>query len=156
MKRTVRGRASAAAPPTDTSASTSSTLPAPSLVDDGAPSPPPTVDERVGATRRTVVTSFVAVGAHLFWIFVGPVVMALLLISIAMRRTVDISATDIAFFLVAGAVLACRWIDQRSGQATTGTGQLATWADFRRYAIRLPPTAIGIWGGAKMMAGILG
>jgi hypothetical protein len=110
----------------------------------------------VATEGRTVVTSFVAVGAHLFWIFAGPVVLALLLIAIALRRTAEFSTLDIAYFLVAGAVLACRWIDQRTGQAITGTGEVATWADFRRYAIRLPPVSLGTWILVKLLAGFLG
>jgi hypothetical protein len=82
--------------------------------------------------------------------------MVLLLIGIALRRTADFSTADAAYFLVAAAVLACRWMDQRTGQATTGTGELATWADFRQYAIRFPPMALGIWIVVKLMAGLLG
>lgn len=152
MKRKVRGRTLLNAPRINTSASADSTLCVPSSADDDARSPSQTVEEQATTSGRPVMTSFAALGAHLAWIFIGPAVMALLLISIALRRTVDISAVDIAYALVASAVFACRWIDQRTGQATTGTGERSTWADFRRYAIRLPPTAIGIWGGAKLMA----
>lgn len=152
MKRKVRERTPSTAPRINTSASADSTFRAPSSADDGARAPSPTVEERTTTSERPVMTSFAALGAHLFWIFIGPAVMALLLISIVLRRTVDVSTVDIAYVLVASAVLACRWIDQRTGQATTGTGERSTWTDFRRYAIRLPPTAIGIWGGAKLMA----
>lgn len=156
MKRTVHDRTSATARRTGTSTITDSRLHAPSSPDDGAPSPSPPTGEQLAAPGRPVMTSFVAAGTHLFWIFFGPVVMALLLVSITMRWTFDLSTTDFAYFLVATAVFACRWIDQRSGQATTGTGELATWADFRRYAIRLPPVAVGMWVGAKLLAGFLG
>lgn len=154
MKRTVRGQTSATASKTNTSVIAESAVSTPSADAAGAPSA--AGDEQAAGKDRTVVTSFVAVGAHLFWIFVGPVVLALLLISIALSRTVAFSMADIGYFLVAGAVLACRWIDQRTGQATTGTGERATWADFRRYAIRLPPAAFGIWILVKLMAGWLG
>jgi len=156
MKRTVRGRTGANAPKINSSVVAESALATPPSNDGVAPLPSSTMDEQKATAGRTVVTSFVAVGAHLFWIFADPMVLGLLLISIALRRTADFSMADAAYFLVAAAVLACRWIDQRTGQATTGTGELATWAHFRQYAIRFPPLALGIWIVVKLMAGLLG
>jgi hypothetical protein len=156
MKRTVRGRTPANAPQVAFSAVENGSSVASASTDGPAQPPSSTSDCQRATEGRTVVTSFVAVGAHLFWIFAGPAVLALLLIAIALRRTAEFSAVDIAYFLVAGAVLACRWIDQRTGQATTGTGELATWADFRRYAVRLPPASLGIWILVKLVAGFLG
>lgn len=156
MTRTTRDRNATSTPKKTDTAAVNDHPAIPRPPRDAPQSPSLTVGKEDVTAGPAVVTSFVAAGTHLFWIFVGPVVSVLLLISIALRQSGSFSTSDAAYFLVAGAVFACRWIDQRTDQATTSTGELATWADFRRYAIRLPPIAIGTWIVVKLMAGFLG
>jgi hypothetical protein len=82
----------------------------------------------------------------------GPFILFLILISIVRLGTGWLTALDAAYFVVVAAMILCRWFDQRSGQASTTTGAPATWADFRRYALLLPPLAIGAW----VLANVLG
>jgi hypothetical protein len=56
-----------------------------------------------------------------------------------------LTAFGATYFLVVAVMLLGRWVDQRSGQGTTTTGEPSTWEDFRRYALLLPPLALGAW-----------
>jgi hypothetical protein len=156
MTRTTRGRNAASTPEKTDRAAVDGNPATPRSTSDTPRSASLAVGREEVTAGRAVVTSFVAVGAHVFWIFAGPVVLVLLLINIVLRRSGSLSTSDAVYFLVAAAVFACRWIDQRTGQATTSTGELATWTDFRRYATRLPPVAIGTWIVVKLVSGWLG
>ena len=59
----------------------------------------------------------------------------------------------LVFFVVVAAMVFGRWVEQRSGQGVTMSGELSTWEDFRRYAILvLPLLAIALW----IVANVLG
>jgi hypothetical protein len=97
-----------------------------------------------------VVTSVAIMLVHLFWSFVGPIVFALLLSSIVRAGGRWLTAVDSAALLVAALILVARWIDQRSGQATTTSGDPATREDFRRYVLVFPPVAGAAWIAAHL------
>ena len=97
------------------------------------------------SSERVVVNNSAVLGARITWFFVGPFILFLILINIVRAGTGWLTALDAAYFVVLAAMIFCRWYEQRSGQGTTTTGEPATWEDFRRYALVLPPLAIGAW-----------
>ncbi len=107
---------------------------------------PPAADSQPVSPREVVViTSVKVLVAHVTWFFAGPFILFLILINIVRLGTGWLTALDAAFFVVVAAMLLGRWIDQRSGQGTTTTGEPSTWDDFRRYALLMPPVATGAW-----------
>jgi hypothetical protein len=112
-----------------------------------------TADGRPASPKEpVVVTSGTVLAAHVTWMLYGPFTLFLILINIVRLGTGWLTALDAAYFVVVAAMILCRWFDQHSGQATQSTGELSTWADFRRYALLLPPLAIGAW----VLANVLG
>ena len=98
-----------------------------------------------------IVTSFKVLVAHVTWIFVGPLILVLILANIVRAGTGWLTALDATFFVLVAAMILCRWVDQRSGQGTTMTGEPSTWENFRRYALLLPPLAVGLWALANVL-----
>jgi hypothetical protein len=117
-----------------------------------ATSPTTTRDGQAAPSSLVVVTSFVVLGAHLTWMLYGPFILFLILVKIVSVGTGWLTTLDATYFIVVAAMIAGRWIDQRSGQAAKSTGERSTWEDFRRYALLLPPLAIGAW----ILANLLG
>ena len=74
------------------------------------------------------------------------------LLSIVRAGTGWATVLDFVFFVVVAAMVFARWVEQRSGQGATMSGEPSTWEDFRRYAIRLPLLAIALW----IVANVLG
>jgi hypothetical protein len=95
--------------------------------------------------KTVLVTSFTVLGAHATWYFVGPAVLVFLLAKIVQTGSGWLTALDVVFFLVLAIMLLARWVDQRSGQGTTGTGEPSTWEQFRRYVLVLPTLALAAW-----------
>jgi hypothetical protein len=83
------------------------------------------------------MSSFTVLFARLFWGLVGP--FALILLGWQNLRAGNgwLTGLDVAFFAFVALMIAARWADQRSGQATTVQGKPATWTDFQRYAVSL-------------------
>ena len=104
------------------------------------------------APNGPVVTSFTILAAHFTWFLLGPLLLLVILMSIVRTGTGWLTALDVAFLVVVAAMILGRWVDQRSGQGTTMTGEPLRWEDFRRYAILLPPLAVGLW----ILANVLG
>ncbi|MHB8970660.1 MAG: hypothetical protein ACYC3X_13170 [Pirellulaceae bacterium] len=114
-----------------------------SLTADGRPASP---------HEPVVVTSGTALAAHVTWMLYGPFILLLILAKIVSLGTGWLTALDVTYFIVVAGMILCRWLDQRSGQATQATGEPSTWADFKRYAILLLPLAMGAW----ILANVLG
>ena len=151
MKKATSKKHTPPANRTNTGSATSDAPPSPAGSTADANSSPPVSGGSAGPGGspdvpggRTVSPCY-GVTAHVAWIFVGPFILLLLLINIVRLGTGWLTALDAAYFVVVAAMILCRWIDQRSGQAITTTGEPSTWADFRRYALLLPPLAIGAW-----------
>lgn len=68
------------------------------------------------------------VGVHLLWMFVGPFALVLLLMSIVETGSGWLTGLDIGLLIVVVLMLCARWIDQRSGQASTVYGEPSTWS----------------------------
>ena len=119
--------------------------PAPSGSMAGVNSSTPVSGSSAAPANRVPITKFSVLAVHVAWMLIGPFVLLVTLVNIVRLGTGWLTILDAVYFIVVVGMILCRWIDQRSGQATTSTGETATWADFRRYAMLLPPLAIGAW-----------
>ena len=106
----------------------------------------------VAAPAPVAVNSFGVLAIHVAWVFVGPLFLVLLVLNILQGGAGWGTAVDVAFFGVVAGIVLCRWLDQRSGQGTTSTGDPSTWADFRRYVQLFVTLAVGVW----IVANVLG
>lgn len=88
--------------------------------------------------------------ARLIWILVGPVVLMFMAYAIVTAGSGWTTAWDVAYVVVVGLMIGGRWIEQRSGAATTATGDRATMHHFRRYVVVLAAVAAVIWIAANV------
>jgi hypothetical protein len=102
-------------------------------------------NERPSLNSMTVL--FLRVG----WIMVGPFAMALTLYGIATVGRGWATALDGLFFVFLAMTIGCRWLEMRSGHATDGYGQPATWEQFWRYVSVLVPLAAVAWAVANLL-----
>jgi hypothetical protein len=87
--------------------------------------------------------------ARFIWMLIGPVVAILSLLLIFQNRQGSFSTAD-AFLW--GAVVACvvlRYIDVSRLNGLKATGEPASIADWRRYALVLVVIALVLWGFAR-------
>ena len=110
--------------------------------------PPGEANSRRGEDRP-VVTQMTPLVARLLWFFFGPMVLMITLWGILYQGSGWITVLDAVYLAAVLVMIGARWVEQRSGQAMTTTGQRATWADFRRYATLLVPIAVGAWIAAN-------
>ncbi|MFO0982876.1 MAG: hypothetical protein U1E76_14285 [Planctomycetota bacterium] len=97
------------------------------------------------------ITSLSALLGHLMWSGLGPALLIGLSIGIVMRGSGWLTPLDFAFIAVALVMIASRFLEHRSGQATTLAGQPATRQQLHRYLLAAPPILIGIWVAANVL-----
>lgn len=97
------------------------------------------------------ITSFRVLLARVTWFFIGPLALFLLVLGIASAGSGWATALDVLFFGFVAVMVWCRWVEQRSGRATTAYGEPATSEDFRRYVLTLLPLAAGAWLVANLL-----
>lgn len=90
--------------------------------------------------------------ARVFWTILGPLFLLGILIQNLANPGGWLSGWDLAVALVVAAMIGCRWLEQRSGKATTAYGDPSTPKHFRRYALAL----IVLAGVGWALANILG
>lgn len=91
------------------------------------------------------ITSFAVLGARLTWILIGPLVLVGITYGVVTGGAGWLTGLDAAFAVVVGLMLLGRWVEQRSGTATTLTGEAATPAQLKRYVRTLIPLAVIVW-----------
>jgi hypothetical protein len=92
-----------------------------------------------------------AVFGRLFWMMVGPFMLAIFAISIIRRTDGWFSPLAGLYFLALGGMLLGRWLEFRSGQPLTAMGTPATAAHLRRYALVLSLLGIAGWVLANLI-----
>lgn len=97
------------------------------------------------------ITSFPAVVGRLFWIFVGPFVLAVCAVGIAGQHDGWLGPADLFYLVVLGGMYLGRWTEFRTGQALTATGEPATDRDLRRYAWGLGLLGLAVWVAANVI-----
>lgn len=101
------------------------------------------------ATRQ--ISSAFVLGARLTWMGLGPIALVFATFAIVAGGTGWLTALDGFYGIVVGLMLLGRWVEFRSGAATTVTGAPATDSHFRRYLAGLPLVAVGVWIAANTL-----
>jgi hypothetical protein len=97
------------------------------------------------------ISSLWVLGARVMWTVLGPVALLLISARIVSSGTGWATGLDVCFGVVVGLMLVGRWVEQRSGSATTLKGEPSTLERCRRYMIRLLLVAAGVWAGANLL-----
>jgi hypothetical protein len=91
-------------------------------------------------------TSLRQVVVRMFWMMLGPGVLALLLFNIAGQGKGWLATSSIAFLVVLGGVILARSFDPRNS-----FGEPSTTADFRRYAVGALGLGVAAWALANLL-----
>ena len=102
-------------------------------------------------THAEQITSFWVLGARVSWVILGPVALVGITYAIITGGTGWLTLLDVAFGFTAGLMLLGRWVEHRSGAATTLTGEPATTEQLRRYVMILIPVTAAVWGAANLV-----
>ncbi len=89
--------------------------------------------------------------ARLMWMLGGPLLLLVLLYWTVSTGRGWLTLWDGMYWVVTAAMIACRWLEIRSGVALTATGEPATWVHFRRYAEVLLAVAAVAWVAANLV-----
>jgi len=87
---------------------------------------------------------------RLFWMAFGNI--ALLLCAAFVAKGTAPVVTNVVFFGVAIALIVVRYIDIAWFKGDTAEGKPATFADWRRYALKLTVVAVALWALARTAA----
>lgn len=98
------------------------------------------------------VTSGRDILARLFWMMIGPMLLALFAYLIIKTGNGWLTGFDFAFLGVAAAMMLARWLEFRGGHAKTAEGEPATPAHLRRYLIGVAVLGLAVW----VIANIIG
>lgn len=111
------------------------------------------------ATERPLeegITSISVVLARVMWTLLGPAALGLAALAIATRGTGWFTQLDGFYGIVVVLMLGSRWLEQRSGTASTVTGSPATAKHFHHYLVLLPLVAAVVWAGANLIGNQVG
>jgi len=97
------------------------------------------------------IASLWVLGARLTWVLLGPFALLLISAGIVSRGTGWATALNVCFGVVVGLMLFGRWVEQRSGGATTTKGEPSSLEDCKRYTIVLLIVAASLWVGANLL-----
>jgi divalent metal cation (Fe/Co/Zn/Cd) transporter len=101
--------------------------------------------ESADQTTPKPISSLGVLGARLTWVLLGPLALVGMTWGVVSQGTVWFTVFDAAFGAVVGLMLLGRWVEHRSGSATTLTGEPDTPEQFKRYMTLLPPLAASVW-----------
>jgi hypothetical protein len=93
-----------------------------------------------------------AVFGRLYWMIAGPFALAICAIRLTDWAGGRLGPLDVIYFLLLGGMLLARRMEFRHGQPLTATGEPATAAHLRRYALVVTILGLGIWVAAKLVA----
>ena len=82
---------------------------------------------------------------RLFWMGAGNVILFLCLTCIIHTHACTLVLVDLYYWLTVVAMVAVRWVDIHSYHGDTVTGEPATLAHWRKYAVRLVVGAMIVW-----------
>ena len=99
----------------------------------------------------TPTTSPLVILARVYWMMLGPLLLALLAFTIIDRGNGWFTPADLAFLVVLGGLLLARWLEFRGGNPQTSTGEPATPAHLRRYVCGAVLLGFAAWGVANLL-----
>ena len=97
------------------------------------------------------ISSLGVLFATVFGSLLGPMFLVLTAMSIVNSGSGWFTKLDAIFAGLLTLMVACRWVEQRSGSATTAKGEPATMQDFRRYVRSVLLIATLIWVAANLL-----
>ncbi len=97
------------------------------------------------------ITSISVILARIMWTLLGPAGMGLAALIIVNRGNGWLTPLDAFYGVVVSLMLAGRYVELRSGQGITVTGEPATIRHFKRYAVVLVLTAALVWALANLI-----
>ena len=89
---------------------------------------------------------------RLFWMMIGNVLLLFCAYGIIQHRSSVLSIADALYWAIVGSLLATRYVDIRYFHGTTGDGDPASLADWRRYTVLVVLVAVGLWLVARATA----
>jgi hypothetical protein len=111
-----------------------------------------TNDQSPGEQKPPQISSFKVLGARLTWAVLGPLALLATAWVLASRRKTWLTGLDLLFAAIVGLMILGRRVEQRSGAATTLTGEPATEAQCQRYTVGVLVIAALAWLAAKVLA----
>lgn len=87
---------------------------------------------------------------RLSWLVFGNFVLLLSLLSILRAPSQSLTAADAIYLAAIAALIALRYVDVCYFAGTKSTGEPATLADWRAYAVRVVVLAGGLWGLVRL------
>ncbi len=90
-------------------------------------------------------------GARITWILVGPLLTAAVTYAIVVSGRGWLTGWDALYAGLVALMILGRWVEFRSGTATTATGEPATVEHARRYTRVVVPTAACVWIAANVL-----
>ena len=97
------------------------------------------------------ISSLGVLFARFFGSLLGPMFLVLTTMGIVNSGSGWFTKLDALFAGLVALMVACRWVEQRSGSATTAKGEPATMQDFRRYVRFVLLIATLIWVAANLL-----
>jgi hypothetical protein len=88
--------------------------------------------------------------ARLYWMFLGPMLSLLALISVVNDGGGWVTTRNLVFFAMAALLLVCRWAEFHAGDARTSEGEPATPAHLRRYLLMAALLGAAAWIAANL------
>ena len=89
---------------------------------------------------------------RMFWMIIGNSLLFICAVYVLHYQIRFISTVDLVYWMTILAMLAARYVDIRRFGGTTATGEPATPAHWRRYAVWLLVGALIIWIGIHLLA----
>ncbi len=114
-----------------------------------------TDSEPSGEGKPAPISGLGVLGARLTWTALGPLALVATLWGVASARKGWLTPLDAVFVVIVAVMILARWVEQRSGTATTMTGQPATPVQCKRYTVGLLVVAIVAWIAAKLLGSYL-
>lgn len=97
------------------------------------------------------ITSLSLLLARMIWVIGGPMVLFVVLATTFTRDGGWFTGMDAFYAIVVVLILACRWIEQRSGHAKTASGEPSSAQNFRNYCIGMIFGSAGAWAVTKLI-----
>jgi hypothetical protein len=94
---------------------------------------------------QTQSPSLAVIAFRMFWMMIGPIALGGLGFAIIRAGTGWLTALDVAFFLVLGAMVLARWLEFKRGDARTATGEPASEGHLRRYVVTALGLGLTVW-----------
>jgi multisubunit Na+/H+ antiporter MnhB subunit len=93
--------------------------------------------------------------ARIYWMVVGPMLLAMTAFKIASQGGGWFTSTTLVFFLVLGVLPLSRWAEFRGGSPQTAEGDPATPAHLRRYVVVVFLLGVVVWIAANAIGTLI-